>query len=83
MVYDVEQMLKMNKKLVTDEVTQEDIDPVLLLWDTKNQTWYIFKIVFAYMAGKKGGRGVYCEKFQVAYLNDQALEFFRNLSYMV
>jgi hypothetical protein len=33
-------MLKINKKVVSDEVTNEDIDPVLLLWDEKNQTWY-------------------------------------------
>ena len=37
--YDVDQMLKGNKKTVSNEVTNEDIDPVLLLWDTKNQTW--------------------------------------------
>ena len=34
-------MLKLNKKVVSDEVTKEDIDPVLLLWDTVNQTWYL------------------------------------------
>jgi hypothetical protein len=37
--YDVDQMLKKNRKTVNNEVTKEDIDPVLLLWDTKNQTW--------------------------------------------
>jgi hypothetical protein len=37
--YDVDQMLKGNKKTVSGEVTNEDIDPVLLLWDTENQTW--------------------------------------------
>jgi hypothetical protein len=41
LVYDVEQMLRMNKKVVSDEVTNEDIDPVLLLWDEKNETWYL------------------------------------------
>ena len=41
LVYDVRQMLKLNKKVVSDEVTKEDIDPVLLLWDTVNQTWYL------------------------------------------
>ena len=40
LVYDVDQMLKPNKKVVSDEVTSKDIDPVLLLWDEKNQTWY-------------------------------------------
>ena len=34
-------MLRGNKKVVSDEVTKEDIDPVLLLWDAKNQTWYV------------------------------------------
>ena len=34
-------MLRMNKKVVSDEVTNEDIDPVLLLWDEKNETWYL------------------------------------------
>jgi hypothetical protein len=33
-------MLKINKKVVSDDVTNEDINPVLLLWDEKNQTWY-------------------------------------------
>ena len=41
LVYDVRQMLKLNKKIVSDEVTKEDIDPVLLLWDNVNQTWYL------------------------------------------
>ena len=41
LVYDVNQMLKQNKKVISDDVTNEDIDPVLLLWDTKNQTWYL------------------------------------------
>ncbi|CAB4011511.1 Hypothetical predicted protein [Paramuricea clavata] len=40
LVYDVEQMLKINKKVVSNEVTNEDVDPVLLLWDVKNQTWF-------------------------------------------
>ena len=32
----------MNKKEIKeDEVTKDDIDPVLLLWDAKNQTWYL------------------------------------------
>ena len=39
-------MLKLNKKVVSDEVTKEDIDPVLLLWDTVNQTWYFKKNPF-------------------------------------
>ena len=39
-------MLKLNKKVVSDEVTKEDIDPVLLLWDTVNQTWYLEKNPF-------------------------------------
>lgn len=43
LVYDVEQMLKLNERVVSDEVTKEDIDPVLLLWDKKNQTWYLYR----------------------------------------
>jgi hypothetical protein len=39
-------MLKLNRKVVSDEVTNEDIDPVLLLWDTKNQTWYVKRILY-------------------------------------
>ena len=46
LVYDVDQMLKQNKKVVSDDVTNEDIDPVLLLWDEKNQTWYFIFIVY-------------------------------------
>ena len=42
--YDVDQMLKGNKKVVSDEVTNKDIDPVLLLWDTKNKTWWVSNI---------------------------------------
>ena len=37
--YDVEEMLKKNKKLVSDEVTKDDIDPVLLLWDVEKKIW--------------------------------------------
>ena len=37
--YDVKQMLKANKETVSNEVTKQDVDPVLLLWDTKNQIW--------------------------------------------
>ena len=58
MVYDVDQMLKMNKKVVTDEVTQDDIDPVLLLWDIKNQTWYL---TFIYIYGLPGDVYRECE----------------------
>ena len=39
----MDQMLKLNKKVVSDEVAEDDIDPVLLLWDTNNQTWYAVK----------------------------------------
>ena len=40
--YDVDQMLKKNRKTVSKEVTKEDIDPVLLLWDKKNKTWQVY-----------------------------------------
>jgi hypothetical protein len=46
LVYDVEQMLKLNKRVVSNEVTNEDMDPVLLLWDAKNKTWYFQVLEF-------------------------------------
>ena len=39
MFYDVDNLVKANKKHVNNEVTKEDIDPVLYLWDPKNETW--------------------------------------------
>ena len=37
-------MLKGNNEVVSNEVAKQDIDPILLLWDSKNQTWYaVFK----------------------------------------
>ena len=39
MFYDVDNLVKANKKVVNKEVTSNDVDPVLLLWDKKNQTW--------------------------------------------
>ena len=38
--YDVEELLATNSKTVNKDVTKEDIDPVILLWDTKNKSWY-------------------------------------------
>ena len=39
MFYDVDNLVKANKKHVNKEVTKEDIDPVLYLWDPENKTW--------------------------------------------
>lgn len=39
MFYDVDNLVKANKKHVNNEVTEKDIDPVLFLWDPKNETW--------------------------------------------
>ena len=39
MFYDVDNLVNANKKTVNKEVTSNDIDPVLLLWDKENQTW--------------------------------------------
>ena len=39
MFYDVDNLVKANKKVVSDEVEKEDIDPVLYLWDPKNESW--------------------------------------------
>lgn len=40
MFYDVDNLVKANKKHVNNEVTEKDIDPVLFLWDPKNETWW-------------------------------------------
>ncbi|KAL9987460.1 hypothetical protein ACROYT_G001773 [Oculina patagonica] len=40
MFYDVNNLVKANKEHVNNEVTEEDIDPVLYLWDPKNETWF-------------------------------------------
>ncbi|KAL9987450.1 hypothetical protein ACROYT_G001763 [Oculina patagonica] len=40
MFYDVDNLVKANKEHVNNEVTKEDIDPVLYLWDPKNETWF-------------------------------------------
>ena len=37
--YDVEQMFKKYKKVLSNEVTSDDIDPVLLLWDLEKKIW--------------------------------------------
>ena len=39
MVYDVNRLVKANKKHVSNKVTKEDVDPVLYLWDPENETW--------------------------------------------
>ena len=39
MFYDVNKLVKSNKKHVNNEVTKEDVDPVLYLWDPENETW--------------------------------------------
>ena len=40
MFYDVDNLVKANKEHVNNEVTKDDIDPVLYLWDPRNETWY-------------------------------------------
>ena len=39
MFYDVNNLVKANKEHVNNDVTKEDIDPVLYLWNPKNETW--------------------------------------------
>ena len=39
MFYDVDNLVKANKEHVNNELTKDDIDPVLYLWDPKNETW--------------------------------------------
>ena len=41
MFYDVDNLVKANKKVVSNEVEEEDIDPVLYLWDPKNESWWV------------------------------------------
>ena len=37
--YDVGNLINANKKHVNNELTKEDVHPVLYLWDPKNETW--------------------------------------------
>ena len=39
MFYNVDNLVKANKKHVKNEVTKEDIDPVLYMWNPKKKTW--------------------------------------------
>ena len=39
MFYDVSNLVKANEKHVNNELTKEDVDPVLYLWDPDNKTW--------------------------------------------
>ena len=39
MFYDVGNLVKANGKHVNNDLTKEDVDPVLYLWDPHNQTW--------------------------------------------
>jgi hypothetical protein len=39
MFYDVDNLVKANKRVVNNEVKKDDIDPVLYLWDIENNTW--------------------------------------------
>ena len=41
MFYDVDNLVKANSKHVNNELTKEDIDPVLYLWDSKNASWWV------------------------------------------
>jgi len=40
MFYDVGNLVKANRKHVNNELTKEDVDPVLYLWDPENETWF-------------------------------------------
>lgn len=39
MFYDVGNLVKANDKHVNNELTEEDVDPILFLWDPGNETW--------------------------------------------
>ena len=38
MFYDVDKLVQANKKVVSG-ITQQDVRPVLLLWDVRSQSW--------------------------------------------
>ena len=40
MFYDVDNLVQSNSKKVSNEVTSDDVEPALLLWDKKNETWW-------------------------------------------
>ena len=39
MFYDVGNLVKANEKHVNNELTEEDVEPVLYLWNPVNETW--------------------------------------------
>lgn len=39
MFYDVANLVRANEKYVNKELTEEDVEPVLYLWDPDNHTW--------------------------------------------
>ena len=41
MFYDVGNLVQANQKHVNNELTKEDVDPVLYLWDPENETWLV------------------------------------------
>jgi len=61
MFYDVGNLVNANRKHVNNELTKEDVDPVLYLWDPENETWYVcvsvclFVFVFVFLGGGVGG----------------------------
>ena len=42
MFYDVGNLVQANEKHVNNELTKEDVDPVLYLWDPENETWLVY-----------------------------------------
>ena len=63
MFYDVGNLVKANRKHVNNELTKEDVDPVLYLWDPENETWYVcvsvclFVCLFLFLFFSLGGGG--------------------------
>ena len=39
MFYDLANLVRANEKYVNKELTEEDVEPVLYLWDPDNHTW--------------------------------------------
>ena len=46
MFYDVGNLVQANQKHVNNELTKEDVDPVLYLWDSENETWLVCLILW-------------------------------------
>ena len=51
MLYDVGNLVQANEKHVNNELTKEDVDPVLYLWDPENETWLVCSFLWLKLYG--------------------------------